>query len=222
MSGIPVAGAGILQGLAQTAKNFVGSFTRPEERLVTIEYPEQRQTLPENSRQFPFLVYDGDDPETGLRCVACQICEKECPPQCIYIIKSKTKKPDYTGKAQFFPATFDIDVSVCMSCQICVEVCPFDAIKMDQHFELATSDRFEGLLLHKDRLARPNAHFQKLHPTDAAEIDQRRAAEVEKARQAAAKAAATAAAAAKPAATPTSSPEAPNATTPSKPAQPPM
>ena len=42
---------------------------------------------------------------------------------------------------------FDIDISVCMSCQICVEVCPFEAIKMDNEFELSTDDRFGGLLL---------------------------------------------------------------------------
>jgi NADH-quinone oxidoreductase subunit I len=29
------------------------------------------------------LIYDTDDAEAGLRCVACKICEKECPPQCI-------------------------------------------------------------------------------------------------------------------------------------------
>ena len=107
--------------------------------------------MPEASRNFPFLVYDGADWEKGLRCVACQICEKECPPKCIYIEKSKDKKPDYVGKLQIYPAKFDIDISVCMSCQICVEVCPFEAIKMDTEFELATDDRFGGLLL--DRAA---------------------------------------------------------------------
>ena len=70
--------------------------------------------------------------------MACQICEKECPPKCIYIEKSKDKKLDYLGKAQYYPARFDIDISVCMSCQICVEVCPFEAIKMNTEFELAT------------------------------------------------------------------------------------
>lgn len=213
-----MTGSGILQGLAETAKNFVGSFTRPEERLITIEYPEERQALPENARQFPFLVYDGEDPESGLRCVACQICEKECPPQCIYIIKSKTKKPDHVGKPQLFPAVFDIDVSVCMSCQICVEVCPFDAIKMDQEFELATADRFDGLLFHKDRLARPNTHFQKLHPTDATEIDAHRTSDREKAKANAAKAAA--AAAAKPP-TPPAPPSVPASPRPAAPTPPP-
>src|ERR1051326_1963329 len=112
-------GTGILQGMVETAKNFAGSYVS-DERFTTVQYPEERQPLAEATRQFPFLVFDGNDPMKGLRCVACQICEKECPPKCIYIVKSKDKKPDYKGQMQFYPATFDIDISVCMSCQICV------------------------------------------------------------------------------------------------------
>jgi NADH-quinone oxidoreductase subunit I len=183
-------GSGLIQGLAVTAKNFVGSFHDPK-RLVTTEYPEQRTVLPEAYRNFPFLVAEkAEDPMGTLRCVACQICEKECPPQCIYIEKSKDKKPDATGKMQIYPVVFDIDTSVCMSCQICVEVCPFDAIEMDQVFELATSDRFNGLLLRKEQLTKPNSYFHEIHPTDAREIDARLAADrkaaEEKARAAAA------------------------------------
>src|SRR5205809_6056834 len=169
-------GEGIIKGMAVTAKNFLGSYVS-EERLTTIQYPEERQPLAESVRQFPFLVFDGDDPHAGLRCVACLICEKECPPQCIYIEKSKDKKPDYIGKPQFYPATFDIDVSVCMSCQICVEVCPFDAIKMDTEFELSNTDRFGGLLFNKDQLAKSNEEYHKIHPTEAAEVDGRLAAD---------------------------------------------
>src|SRR6266700_175140 len=124
-------GTGILKGMAFTARNFVGSYFE-EDRLTTVQYPEERIPLPENYRNFPFLPYDGDDPHAGLRCVACKICEKECPPQCIYIVKSEDKKPDYMGKPQFYPAVFDIDISVCMSCQICVEVCPFEAAEVDE------------------------------------------------------------------------------------------
>jgi NADH-quinone oxidoreductase subunit I len=123
-------GSGIIKGMAETARNSFGSYT-DEKRLVTVEYPEARLPPEEAARNFPFLVYDGNDPMAGLRCVACQICEKECPPQCIYIIKDAVKKPDYMGKMQVQPKVFDIDISVCMSCQICVEVCPFEAIKMD-------------------------------------------------------------------------------------------
>src|SRR4029450_1098181 len=195
-------GLGILKGMAVTARNFVGSYFE-NDRLITVQYPEERSPLPENYRNFPFLPYDGDDPHAGLRCVACKICEKECPPQCIYIIKSEDKKPDYVGKPQFYPAVFDIDISVCMSCQICVEVCPFEAIKMDTEFELSNTDRFGGLLWRKQQLAKSNEYYQKIHPTEAKEVDDRLAAEKAKAEakakaDAEAKAKAAAATAAKP------------------------
>ncbi|HKI72714.1 MAG TPA: 4Fe-4S dicluster domain-containing protein [Verrucomicrobiae bacterium] len=169
-------GEGIIKGLAETARNFVGSYVEAD-RLTTVQYPEERLPTKEAARNFPFLVFDGNDPHAGMRCVACQICEKECPPQCIYIEKSKDKKPDYVGKPQFYPKIFDIDVSVCMSCQICVEVCPFEAIKMDTEFELSNTDRFGGLLFDKHQLAKSNEYYQKIHPNEAAEVDSRLAAE---------------------------------------------
>jgi NADH-quinone oxidoreductase subunit I len=163
-------GMGILQGMAVTARNFVGSYFE-KDRLITVQYPEERNPLPENYRNFPFLPYDGDDPHAGLRCVACKICEKECPPQCIYIVKSEDKKPDHMGKPQFYPKVFDIDISVCMSCQICVEVCPFEAIKMDKVFELSRRERFDALLLRKSDLAKSNEYYHSICPTDATEVD---------------------------------------------------
>ncbi len=175
-----MVGEGIIKGMAETARNFLGSYAK-KERLVTVQYPEERLPQKEAARNFPFLVYDGGDWQKGLRCVACQICEKECPPKCIYIVKDTAKKPDYMGKLQFQPKIFDIDISVCMSCQICVEVCPFDAIKMDVEYELSTDDRFAGLLLRKQNLAKSNRYYHTIHPTEATEVDARLAAEKAKA-----------------------------------------
>jgi NADH-quinone oxidoreductase subunit I len=175
--------------MVETAKNFIGSYVS-EERLVTVEYPEERRPLPETSRNFPFLVYD-DDPQKGLRCVACKICEKECPPQCIYIVVQRDEK----GKPIKHPKVFDIDISVCMSCQICVEVCPFEAIKMDTEFELSKTGRFRELLLDKTALSKSNEYYHEIHPTEAAEVDAKLAEEKAKAEAAKVKAAAAAAAA---------------------------
>jgi len=166
-----VLGSGIIKGLIETARNFAGSYHDPT-RLTTVRYPEQTLPVQENARVFPFLVYDGADAEKGLRCVACLICEKECPPQCIYIVAERDEK----GKVVRHPRLFDIDISVCMSCQICVEVCPFDAIKMDTQFELSKHGRFEELLLHKQNLAKPNEYYRQIHPSEAAEVDARLAA----------------------------------------------
>ena len=185
----PMLGEGIIKGMAETARNFLGSYVK-EDRLVTVQYPEERLPQRDAARNFPFLVYDGEDWQKGLRCVACLICEKECPPQCIYIVKDSVRKPDATGKLQFQPKVFDIDTSVCMSCQICVEVCPFDAIKMDVEYELSTSDRFDALLLRREQLAKSNDYYRKIHPAEAAEVDARLGAEKAKAE---AKAKATAA-----------------------------
>ncbi len=189
---------GMLQGLWVTGKNLLGSFFQPE-RMTTVQYPEERAPISPNFRNFPFLVHDGDDPVDGLRCVACSICEKECPPQCIYIVLDR----DEAGKSLKRPKVFDIDVSVCMNCGICAEVCPFDAIYMDGEYEIATGDRFEGLLFHRDRLTKPESYHAKLRPLQAAEVAAKRKEEEEKkaaaaekkAREAAEKAAASAAAA---------------------------
>ena len=198
-------GEGIIKGMWETGRNFVGSYHDPA-RLTTVQFPEEKIPAKENARNFPFLVYDGNDPMQGLRCVACQICEKECPPQCIYIVKDTAKKPDYVGKPQFQPKAFDIDISVCMSCQICVEVCPFEAIKMDTDFELSNTNRFGGLLLDKHALAKPNEYYRKIHPTEAAEVDDKLAAEKAKIE---AKAKADAEAKAKAAAAPKAPPASP-------------
>jgi len=187
-------GGGIFKGMAVTLRNFVGSYF-DKERLTTKEYawrtddklPERAGDYPKEeaeqlsdtttvthySRNFPMLLHDEGEPMDTIRCVACQICERECPPQCIYIEKSKDKKERGGNKAQFYPATFDIDVSVCMSCQICVEVCPFDAIVMNSQFELSTPDRFGGLLLRRDDLLKSNDYYHKIHPEEAAARDKR-------------------------------------------------
>lgn len=190
-------GMGLLKGLAVTGKNMVQSFYR-EERMTTIQYPEQKAAISPNFRNFPFLAYDGDDPMAGLRCTACSICEKECPPQCIYIVLER----DANGKSLKRPKVFDIDLSVCMNCGICAEVCPFDSIYMDGQYEIATDDRFGGLLVHKEQLARSVEYHLKLRPAEATAVLAKRKAEEEKkaAAQAAKEAKAKADAAAKAAA----------------------
>jgi NADH-quinone oxidoreductase subunit I len=163
-------GLGLIKGLAVTARNLVGSYF-DKERMTTIQYPEEQRPTPENYRNFPFLVFDKDPDQ--LRCVACRICEKECPPQCIFIEQRRDEK----GRPVKQPEIFDIDVSVCMSCSICAEVCPFDAIKMDHKFDDPTNDRFGSLLFNKARLAKSNEYYHSIRPNEAAEVDARLAAE---------------------------------------------
>ncbi len=181
-------GSGILKGLWVTFKNMITSYTRKPQAdggIFTVEYPEKRLPAIENFRNFPFLVYDGT--VDNLRCTACDICAKECPPKCIYIVREFDKD----GKPLKRPEVFDIDFSVCMNCGICEEACPFDAIYMDHEFEIASQERNENLLYHKQDLLKPNEYFHKIRPTDATAVDRRRR-EAEEKKKAAAETAARA------------------------------
>lgn len=198
-------GGGLFHGMAVTARNFFGSYF-DKERLVTVQYPEERIQPPENSRTFPFLVYDGT-PE-AMRCVACKICENECPPQCIYIVMDRDEK----GKPLQRPKVFDIDISVCMQCQICVEVCPFDAIKMDNDYEKSQYGRFDQLVEHLPDLLKSNEYYNRIKPTEAAAVDAKLKAEAEKkAKKAAPPAAKPAAKPPPPKPTPAAAPTTPQA-----------
>lgn len=185
-----IFGMGVVRGMLITLKNFFTSyFRKPGEdgAIFTVEYPEKRLAEKERFRNFPFLIFD-QTPD-NLRCVACDICAKECPPKCIYIVREFDKE----GKPLKKPAIFDIDFTVCMNCGICEEACPFDAIYMDHEFEIANANRNEKLLYHKNDLLKSNEHFHKIRPTDAEAIDARRR-EAEEKKKAAVEAAAKAAA----------------------------
>jgi len=177
---------GVLRGMGVTFKTMLETYpwgrgvlrllrVPATNGLITIQYPEQRQQQHERFRYFPFLVHDGDP--ANPRCVACKICEKECPPQCIYIEIDK----DANGRPLKRPSVFDIDISVCMSCNICVEVCPFEAIKMDNQFELSSYERFTQLRATKEDLLKPNSYFNQIKPVEAGEVDARLKAKAAKA-----------------------------------------
>ena len=212
-------GSGIIKGMGVTFKHFVGTYVEdlklvfkggryndkylaqrqgPQAKgIFTVQYPEEKLSVPENFRYIPFLVYDTQKNED--RCTSCGICAKVCPPQCIWIVRTNDPK---TNRPIPQPAEFYIDASICMSCSLCAEFCPFDAIKMDHDYELSSFERFNTLVFDKARLTKPDTYHEAIHPTDwAREIQEKEEAakkEAEKAAAAAAKkAAADAAAAAK-------------------------
>ena len=139
-----------------------------ERGVVTVQYPEERLRVFERYRSFPFLVFDTATGEE--RCTSCGICAKVCPPQCIWIVR--TKGPD--GRPRPQPAEFNIDISICMSCGFCAEYCPFDAIKMDHDFEVAGYERLDSYVLDKKQLLKSDEYYAKTHPVAAAAEDEAR------------------------------------------------
>jgi NADH-quinone oxidoreductase subunit I len=159
--------------------------------IITVQYPDQKLPVPERFRFVPFLVYD-EEPDAeraafdGIRCTACGICSKVCPPQCIWIVQAKGDN----GRPLPVAADFHIDASVCMSCGLCAEFCPFDAIKMGHEYEFSSYERHESLVFSLQELLHPASYHAALHPTDyAREVAAKKAKEEAKRKREAAKAA---------------------------------
>jgi NADH-quinone oxidoreductase subunit I len=118
-------GSGILKGFAITIRNMF----RP---TITVQYPEQKLTLPERARWTVTHKYDA---EGRPKCTACLICVRECPDHVLRIESSP--RPD-GGK---HIDRYIYELGACMMCGLCVAACPYDAICMSHDYELATRDR---------------------------------------------------------------------------------
>ena len=134
--------------------------------LFTIQYPEEKLPVPEEFRYLPFLVYDLDEQgNKQVRCTACGICAKVCPPQCIWITRAVNPA---TGRPMPNPTSYDIDVDICMSCGFCAEFCPFDAIKMDHDYEITSYDRFADNIYTMEKLLKPASYYKQIRPKNFA------------------------------------------------------
>ena len=128
------------------------------EGLFTVEYPDERLPVYERYRMIPVLIYDEDD--GNVRCTSCNICAKVCPPQCIWMVHARGPN----GKPVPQVEEFFIDADVCMNCGLCAEYCPFDAIKMDQNFELSNYERQHSHILTLQDLLVSSAFYARTHP----------------------------------------------------------
>lgn len=179
-------GRGLVKGLVVTMRHFIESYTydrKPwqwlsrsrynEEWLdrhqaidgkgiFTIQYPEEKRVTAERFRFYPVLIYE-QTPD-HLRCTACGICARVCPPQCIWIERGTDEK----GRPTADPNGFWIDGTICMQCGYCAEYCPFDAIKMDQKHQVVTDNRDRDMWFDIHDLAVSLEYYASLHPADHA------------------------------------------------------
>jgi NADH-quinone oxidoreductase subunit I len=136
------------------------------EGLFTVEYPDERLPARERFRVLPMLIYD--DSDGYVRCTSCNICAKVCPPQCIWM----THAQGPSGSPVPMPEDFFIDMDVCMNCGYCAEYCPFDAIKMDQNFELSNYERHQTHIFSLQDLLVSSEYYARTHPDAWASEDE--------------------------------------------------
>ncbi len=98
---------------------------------ITVQYPEQKWTMPERSRGIVVLL---SDKETGdLNCTACMLCQRACPTGAIRI---DAPRDEVTKKRTL--KSFVVDNGLCCFCGLCEEACNFCAIKMTPKYEFST------------------------------------------------------------------------------------
>ena len=102
-------------------------------RIVTEQYPENRKTLKMRNR-FRGKLEMIEDADGNNRCTACGMCERVCPNASINVLSTK----NIAGKKVL--GRYVYHFASCTQCGLCVEACPFGAIRMNQEFEVATTD----------------------------------------------------------------------------------
>jgi NADH-quinone oxidoreductase subunit I len=147
----------ILKGMVRTAghlfRNLIPTFrdelrARPWRRggdptkfssIPTIAYPEAKRGYSGRMRGRHILKEREDH---TLKCVACYMCQKACPADCIDIEAGEHPVLAY----EKYPVKFEIDLLRCVYCGYCVDACPKDAIWMTRDYELSFFDRTSAVV----------------------------------------------------------------------------
>ncbi|MBD5175873.1 MAG: 4Fe-4S binding protein [Bacteroidales bacterium] len=121
----------LVSGMAVTGKELV----TPK---ITEQYPENRDTLKiaDRFRAELTLKYDA---EGRHKCIACGICQMNCPNGTIQLTTKMVDLPD--GKKKRKLDKYMYDLGSCTFCMLCVTTCPQDALEFTNDFEQAVFTR---------------------------------------------------------------------------------
>ena len=122
----------LLTGMGTSMKVFC-------QKKITEQYPENRHTplhIPERHRAL--LTLPADE-EGNHKCIACGLCQMNCPNGTIKLTTEMRETEE--GKKKKVLVKYEYNLGSCMFCMLCVNVCPHDAIKFTNDFENAVFEK---------------------------------------------------------------------------------
>lgn len=119
-------------------------------RTISERYPDEEKWIP--YRRFRGIHRLYRDENGRELCVACELCSKICPTDCITVIPME----DDTGRGitDRVPRVWDVDLARCLFCGYCEDACPTTAVRLGREYEFACSD-IRDAVLHVDQLLVP-------------------------------------------------------------------
>lgn len=125
--------------------------------VVTVQYPHETLVMPARYRGHIELKED----ENGeAKCVACGMCQKNCPSGCISLASEMVEyeaevKGEMKTKKKKVLTQYDLNFTTCSLCGSCIENCNFGAIQFSREYNLASTRKedfhFDLLKRLKDR-----------------------------------------------------------------------
>lgn len=132
----------LAKGMAVTGKELV----TPK---ITEQYPENRHTTLQIADRFRAELTLKYDEQGHHKCIACGICQMNCPNGTISLKTRMVDLPD--GKKKKVLDKYMYDLGSCTFCMLCVTSCPQDALEFSNDFEQAvfTREKLEKQLNYK-------------------------------------------------------------------------
>ena len=143
----------VFKGMRVTLGHFIRNLL-DNSKLLVRHYPEQQPEITARWRGRHRLTTHEDG---TIKCVACFMCQTNCPSNCIMIEAGER----LDGKEEKIAVRFDIDLLECIYCGYCVEACPKDAIRMDSGIYSLVENNREAMMIGIEELAATPGAFDE-------------------------------------------------------------
>ncbi len=109
--------------------------------VVTVQYPHESLKMTARYRGHIELI---EDKEGKAKCVACGMCQRNCPSGCISLASKSVEyevevKGEMKTKKKKVLTIYDLNFTTCSLCGSCIESCNFGAIEFSKEYNLAST-----------------------------------------------------------------------------------